>query len=156
LRRYANFILGEMISTDLPMGFTVQRIGNTDAMAISHLPPSDIAEYLREHPGVAEALMSESSDKRFTPSSFIEQKGDRFRVGWFTTDAKYEFVQEFPTLADAAADYLLLSLGKGRWTRANERNDSINNVGSRGRVNFGSANHQRARRKGAEHADYRL
>jgi hypothetical protein len=38
----------------------------------------------------------------------------------------------------------------------NERNDSINNVGSHGRVHFGSANHQRARRKGAEHADYRV
>ena len=113
-------LLGEMISTDLPKGFTVQRIGNTDAMAISHLPPSDIAEYFRKHPEVAEALMSDSSDKRFTPSSFIEQKGDRFRVGWFTRDAKYEFVQEFSNLADAAADYLLLSLGKGRWTMVNK------------------------------------
>src|SRR5579871_4650750 len=37
-----------------------------------------------------------------------------------------------------------------------ERNDSINNVGSQARVDFGSANHQRARRKGAEHADYRV
>jgi hypothetical protein len=37
-----------------------------------------------------------------------------------------------------------------------ERNDSINNVGSHGRVHFGSANHPRARRKGAEHADYRV
>src|ERR1700752_48201 len=35
-------------------------------------------------------------------------------------------------------------------------NDSINNVGSQARVDFGSANHQRARRKGAEHADYRF
>jgi hypothetical protein len=37
-------------------------------------------------------------------------------VGWFTRDAKYQCVQEFSTLADAATDYLLFSLGKGRWT----------------------------------------
>jgi hypothetical protein len=35
---------------------------------------------------------------------------------WFTRNAKYKCVQEFSTLADAATDYLLFSLGKGRWT----------------------------------------
>jgi len=37
-----------------------------------------------------------------------------------------------------------------------ERNDSINNVGSQARVDFGGANQPKARRKGAEHADYRV
>ena len=37
-----------------------------------------------------------------------------------------------------------------------ECNDSINNVGSQARVDFGGANQPKARRKGAEHADYRL
>ena len=40
--------------------------------------------------------------------------------------------------------------------KVNECNDSINNVGSQARVDFGGANQPKARRKGAEHADYRL
>ena len=99
-----------------PKGFRAQRMGTSAAMAISELPASDIARHLREHPEIGEALLSESYDKRFTPSSFIAERGNGFRVGWFTRDAKYECVQECSNLSDAATDYLLFSLGKGRWT----------------------------------------
>lgn len=98
-----------------PDGFRVQIIGLAAANALADLPPSELAARLRQQPEIAEALLSESYDKRFTPSSFIEEQGKGFRVGWFTTDAKYQCVQEFSDLADAAADYLLFSLGKGRW-----------------------------------------
>jgi hypothetical protein len=53
-----------------------------------------------------------SYDKRYTPSSFVEEVGERFRVGWYR-DAR-EAVQVFDTLAEAVTDYLLLSFGKGR------------------------------------------
>ena len=100
-----------------PKGFRVQRIGVKAAKAISHLPASDIAKFFREHPETARALLDESYNKRFTPSSFIAEEGNGlFRVGWFTRDAKYECVKEFADLADAATDYLLFSLGKSRWT----------------------------------------
>ena len=98
-----------------PEGFRVQRIGVTAAKAISDLPPSEIARYFGEHPETARDLLSESYDKRYSPSSFIVEEADRFRVGWFTRDAKDECVQEFSDLPDAATDYLLFSLGKGRW-----------------------------------------
>ena len=98
-----------------PKGFKAQHIGISAAVKISDLPPLEIAKYFREHPDIAEALLGESYDKRFTPSTFIEESGNRFRVGWFSKDAKYECVQELPNLADAATDYLLFSLGKGRW-----------------------------------------
>jgi hypothetical protein len=104
------------IPEGFPEGFKVQRIRISPAMAISGLPASEIANYFREHPEIAGALMGESYDKRFTPSTFILETGNRFAVGWFTRDAKYESVREFSTLADAATDYLLFSLGKGRWT----------------------------------------
>ena len=103
------------MSAEFPKGFTVQRVGIIKAIAISDLPVSEIAKYFREHPEIADALLGESYDKRFTPSTFIQEKGDGFRVGWFTTDAKYECTQDFSNLADAATDYLLFSLGKGRW-----------------------------------------
>lgn len=98
-----------------PDGFRVQRIGIAAALAISELPASDIAQYFREHPEVASDLLNECYDKRFSPSSFISEQADGFSVGWITRDAKYHCIQEFSNLADAATDYLLFSLGKGRW-----------------------------------------
>ena len=92
-------------------------------MAVSDLPSSEIARYLREHPETAAALLSESYDKRFTPSSFIAEAADRFRVGWFTRDGKYECVQQFTELPDAATDYLLFSLGKGRLMPTGEKTE---------------------------------
>jgi hypothetical protein len=104
------------ISSDFPTGFSVQRIRLTDANAIADRPPPDIATYFREHPEDAQSLLVESSDKRFTPSSFIEEKGGEFRVGWFSSRFEHECTRQFSNLPDAATDYLLFSLGKGRWT----------------------------------------
>ncbi|MCI0351138.1 MAG: hypothetical protein L0Z53_17070 [Acidobacteriales bacterium] len=103
-------------SDGFPEEFTVQHIGVTGANALSDLPPAEIVKHLREHPETATALISESYDKRYSPSSFIMEDGDGFRVGWVTGNAKYECVLEFSDLADAATDYLLFSLGRGRWT----------------------------------------
>jgi len=99
-----------------PKGFKVQRIGIAEAKAISGTPAPDIANYFRAHPEAAKALLYESYDKRFTPSTFIEENDGEFRVGWFTRDRKYECLKSFSSLADAAKDYLLFSLGKDRWT----------------------------------------
>jgi hypothetical protein len=84
-------------------------------MAISGLLASKIAQYFREHPETARALITESHDKGFTPATFIAERPAGFMVGWCTTDARYVCVQEFSNLPDAATDYLLFSLGKGRW-----------------------------------------
>jgi hypothetical protein len=102
---------------EFPEGFRVQRIKAIDANTLSDLPASDIVRYFRENSYAARTLLAESADKRFTPSSFIvEESNGLFRVGWFTTAVKYECVKEFQHLEDAATDYLLFSLGKGRWT----------------------------------------
>lgn len=106
-----------------PHGFRIQRIGVEGAKAISGLAPSEIARYFREHPDTARALVHESYDKRYSPSSFILEEGNGlFRVGWFTRDANYLCIKEFSNLADAATDYLLFSLGKGRWPDNSVRN----------------------------------
>jgi hypothetical protein len=102
------------VADGFPRGFKVQRIGIEPANFISDLLPSDVARYFRDNPLTAERLLAESYDKRFRPSTFIEEHGDGFRVGWYSTQR--ECVRDFSNLADAAADYLLFSLGKGRWT----------------------------------------
>jgi len=105
-----------------PRRFRVQRIGVTAAKSVSDLPPAEIAKYFGEHPETARALLMESYDKRFSPSSFIVEEGvGLFRVGWYSTDLGYECVKDFSSLADAATDYLLFSLGKGRWTPPTDR-----------------------------------
>jgi hypothetical protein len=101
---------------EFPEGFTVQPIGVAVAKAIANLPPAEISRYFREHPGAAKDLLNESNDKRCTPASFIAEDSEGFRVGWFSSSFEYECVRNFSSLADAATDYLLLSLGKGRWT----------------------------------------
>jgi hypothetical protein len=65
-------------------------------------------------PLLAERLLIESSDKRFTPSTFIEEADGVFSVGWYSR--KRECVREFSDRANAATDYVLFSLGRGRWT----------------------------------------
>ena len=100
-----------------PKEFKVQRVGVKAIKAISGLPPSEIVSYFRDYPETARALLGESYDKRYTPSTFISENGDgSFIVGWLTRGAQYECVRNFENLADAATDYLLFSLGKSRWT----------------------------------------
>lgn len=62
----------------------------------------------------ADRLLRYSYDKRCTPSTFIEEVNGGFRVGWYSS--QYECMREFSNMPDAATDYLLFSLGKGRWT----------------------------------------
>ena len=104
------------IPDGFPESFKVQRIRTEEAIGLAELPPADIVKQFRGRPELATTLLHESYDKRFTPSSFIEEQGAGFRVGWVTSDAREECVREFSELADAATDYLLFSLGKGRWS----------------------------------------
>ena len=84
-------------------------------MKVAALPPEQIAAHFRSHPRIADALLLESCDKRFSPSSFIREDGDGFYVGWYSRSGGYAVERRFSNLADAATDYLLFSLGKGRW-----------------------------------------
>ena len=65
---------------------------------------------------MADRLLSESCDKRYSPSTFITEQGDGYLVGWVSSREGYLAQRRFSNLADAATDYLLFSLGKGRWT----------------------------------------
>ncbi|MGD0134233.1 MAG: hypothetical protein ABSE57_19460 [Bryobacteraceae bacterium] len=105
-----------------PEGFRVQYIGIAAAKNVVNLPAGEIAEYFRNYPQVANDLLNESYDKRYSPSTFIKEDGDRFSVGWYSTKRGYECVREFWNLADAATDYLLFSSGKRRWKQERDSN----------------------------------
>ncbi|MGA2906028.1 MAG: hypothetical protein ABSD98_19555 [Candidatus Korobacteraceae bacterium] len=100
---------------EFPAEFKIQRVGLAAAKSLADLQPAHIAAYFRDHPEQAKDLLQESYDKRFTPSSFITEDGGRYLVGWISRRAEWMCVKSFSNLADAATDYLLFSLGKGRW-----------------------------------------
>jgi hypothetical protein len=101
------------IRDGFPEDFRVQRIGVAAAKSLANLPPPDIARYFRGHPDVANDLVMECFDKRYTPSTFIT---DDFTVGWISrSPLESKCVRRFTNMADAATDYLLFSLGQGRW-----------------------------------------
>jgi hypothetical protein len=106
--------LGPKREQGLPVDFTAQKIRNPSVKAISHLPGYEIAEYFRENPSAATQLLTESYDKRYSPSTFIAEEGDGYRVGWYSNGYKCE--KRFTNLADAATDYVLFSLGRERWS----------------------------------------
>lgn len=59
-------------------------------------------------------LLAEAYDKRYSPSTFIAEEGDEYRVGWYSNG--YQCEKRHTSLADAATDYLLFSLGRERWS----------------------------------------
>lgn len=111
-------VMGPPRKQNFPVDFTVQKIRNTSANSISQLRGHEIAAFFRENPSVANQLLTESYDKRYSPSTFIAEEGDGYRVGWYSNGYKCE--KRFTNLADAATDYLLFSLGRERWSPTEE------------------------------------
>jgi hypothetical protein len=105
-----------LFGNDFPQGFRIQRIGIAEASYLIDLPHDQIAAYFRRNLGTANKLLSESYDKRYSPATFITGQGDGYLVGWLSRREGYLAQRQFSNLADAATDYLLFSLGKGRWT----------------------------------------
>jgi hypothetical protein len=110
------------VREDFPEDFKVQRIGVRAALEIADHTPEQIVTYFRQFPAVAEALLTESCDKRYSPSTFITEENCGYSVGWYSKG--YHCVARFSNLADAATDYLLFSLGKGRWAEAKASNSN--------------------------------
>jgi hypothetical protein len=104
------------MTADFPEEFSVQTIRTSAVCYVTHLSPRELAVYFHDHPDVAKDLLLESYDKRWTPASFIEEKDGRYRVGWFSSKFQYECIRWFSNLPDAATDYVIFSLGRGRWS----------------------------------------
>ena len=113
--RFSRIKMSSAEDEPFPADFKPQRVRLPNAVTLASLPPSELAKYFDEHPDTATDLISESEDKRYSPSTFITRKHNGFRVGWFSTARGQQCVTTFEKRSDAAADYLLFSLGKGRW-----------------------------------------
>ena len=92
---------------------SVQTWGLEQFKHLVELRPHEILEHFKKHRSECELILTSSYDKRFSPSTFVEEYKNRFRVGWFDQD--YKECRMFKTLEEAVTDYLLFSLGKGRF-----------------------------------------
>ena len=96
----------------MPTGCSPQTAGLEDYAAVAKRPPAVIVGFFRSDPDASKRVLTQSYDKRFTPSTFLEEADGGFRVGWF--DGSRQHVQQFTEFAEAATDYLLFSFGRGR------------------------------------------
>lgn len=99
-------------TSSMPAGCSPQTGGLEDFASVAKRPPAVIVAFFRSDPDAAHRVLTQSYDKRFTPSTFLEEAEGGFRVGWF--DGGRQHVQQFTELAEAATDYLLFSFGRGR------------------------------------------
>ena len=98
--------------TEAPKNYSLQTCGLEIFAGHVGKGAKYLIEYFHDNPDKAKFILSQSYDKRFTPSTFIEEHKQGYRVGWYDSDR--EFTREHDNLEQAATDYLLFSFGKAR------------------------------------------
>jgi hypothetical protein len=98
--------------TPVPKGCQPQTMGLGEFQSVAELPPAEVVSYFRAHAEAANRVLGQSYDKRYSPSTFVEEADGGYRVGWF--DRERQHVQRFADFSEAVADYILFSFGKGR------------------------------------------
>ena len=97
---------------DLPAGCGLQTTGLAEFESVATLSPTDLVAYFSANPQAARRVLQQSYDKRYSPSTFIEETHGGYQVGWFDRDRAH--LVHFTELEQAVADYLLFSFGRGR------------------------------------------
>ena len=75
--------------------------------------PAEIVAFFTSDIDAANRVLNQSYDKRYSPSTFVEEAEGGYRVGWYEGGRKH--MRRFAGLPEAAADYLLFRLGAGAW-----------------------------------------
>lgn len=104
-----NSILKEYIKWD-KNNYSLNR---QDYLSIFDFNALELHNYLQKHPEICDQILQQSYDKRYSPSTFIEERDTKFYVAWFDTERKH--IRVFGNLVDAATDYILFSWGIDRY-----------------------------------------
>ena len=81
--------------------------------------PRQLFEYLEQNPQICESMIADCKDKRYSPSTFIELKNNKYTVGYIDTKSvpSYQDVLYFDTAEEAVTDYILFSLSMSRFNK---------------------------------------
>ena len=99
----------------MPRSFRPSTTGLGFVAGLIELPIRELVATLGRDRALCERVLVQSYDKRYSPSTFVEETGEGFRVGWYHEG--YRAVRVHQRLELAIADYLLFSFGKGRLPR---------------------------------------
>ena len=79
---------------------------------------TELIKYLEVRPETCKILLNDSYDKRYSPSTFIEEWQDKYRVGWVPSGHNpTNQIRVFSSCVEATADYVLFSWGFPRLTK---------------------------------------
>ena len=98
--------------TPLPTGCKPQTLGLREFQSVADLPAAEVVAFFRAQPESAQRVLGQSYDKRYSPSTFVEEADGGYRVGWY--DRSRQHMRQFSDFSEAVADYLLSSFGRGR------------------------------------------
>lgn len=79
---------------------------------------TELIKYSELHPETCKNLLNDSYDKRYSPSTFIEEWQNKYRVGWVPGgQSPINQIRAFSSFAEATADYVLFSWDFPRLTK---------------------------------------
>jgi hypothetical protein len=111
-RRRAVRVVPSSNTGGVPRGFTPSFLGLEHlAPMMEQLSAAELVATLGRDRALCDLVMGQS-DKRYQPSTFIQEVDGTFRVGWYHDGC--QAVRTFARRDMALADYLLFSFGKGR------------------------------------------
>lgn len=82
-------------------------LNREDVDQIFAFSKNDLLEYLKSNEDISDRVINESYDKRFTPSTFISEEKNKYKVGFF--NGTKVSVRTWKNKYEAVTDYLLFS-----------------------------------------------
>jgi hypothetical protein len=95
-----------------PEDFTPQTLGLERFAKLVEKAPEEVVAHFRANPKECQLVIRMSYDKRYSPSTYVQEVGKRYHVGWYSSG--YKAVRIHDEFAAAIADFVLFSFGKPR------------------------------------------
>lgn len=102
------------MTKEYPEDFTPQTLGLDRFASLVEKTPEEVVAFFRANPKQCQLVIRMSYDKRYSPSTYVQEVGKRYHVGWYSGGDKAVRIHD--EFAAAIADFVLFSFGKPRLT----------------------------------------
>jgi hypothetical protein len=100
------------MKNEYPEYFKPQTMGLERFAKLAEKGQKEVLSYFQSNPLECELVIRMSYDKRYSPSTYVQEVEKKYHVGWFNgEDTEVKIHKE---LAAAIADFVLFSFGKPR------------------------------------------